>query len=198
MLGFGAYPEDVRVVVAGLVGVFDGGLGFADAAEATDGGRLSERGGLIATEQGVQAGEDLFAAGEEGVAEKRDSEEVLRRGGLGGWWRKWRLVWMADGLGLDLFEDAANASGDVQVGLIAVLPGGNRTVVAGKGFEFGEEGALPVGGAEEDGEDAGGPGLVTLHGLVHLGAVYVFRAKVVGADGPRLRRPFSLASQAHH
>ena len=82
----------------------------------------------------------------------------------------------------DIFEDGEQGGGNIGESLILVIPGGDGSGVGGEGFEFGEGGAFPEDGAEEDGEDAGGTGLVALHGLVHLAAIGVFGVEVVGAD----------------
>jgi hypothetical protein len=49
----GVDPQDAMVIVAVAMGVFHGGLRFADAAQSADGLRLCEDGGFAGGEIGV-------------------------------------------------------------------------------------------------------------------------------------------------
>lgn len=63
---FGAQPPDQVVLEGEAVGVFQGGLGFADAAEAVE--VLGEDGGAFLVQSVVEGGEQVLPAGEVGVA----------------------------------------------------------------------------------------------------------------------------------
>jgi hypothetical protein len=70
------------VVFPVKIGVFNGGLGFADAAESADGRGLDEGSGLAGEQHSAQVAKNLFAACEEWVAPERDMPDGrLRRVG---------------------------------------------------------------------------------------------------------------------
>jgi hypothetical protein len=70
---FGIEPEDGLVPVAIAVGVFDGRLGLADAAQAADG---LGQGGLAAPGEPLpDFGDDLVSTGEELVSRMGDAPQ---------------------------------------------------------------------------------------------------------------------------
>ncbi len=70
--GIGAHPEDGAILLAVAIGVFDGELGFADAAQATDGLHLADGDALAAAQLHVNLSQLLLARGEERIARERD------------------------------------------------------------------------------------------------------------------------------
>jgi hypothetical protein len=76
---FGGDPEGGPVLAAIAVGVLDGGLGLADAAQAADGLDLTEGGPAPLGETLPEVGEDLVSPFEEAVPLK-DGPEWARRG----------------------------------------------------------------------------------------------------------------------
>src|SRR6266487_5981019 len=67
--GLGACPQNGLVVLVVAIGVLDGDLRLADAAQSADGlGRLREGGGLTALQLSVQALKELITSQKEGVA----------------------------------------------------------------------------------------------------------------------------------
>ena len=73
----GIEPEDGLVLVAIAIGVLDGGLGLADAAQAADG--LGQGGPAPLGELLPQVGEDVLASREEGVPRMGDVPESAHR-----------------------------------------------------------------------------------------------------------------------
>jgi hypothetical protein len=85
---FRVEPEDGPVLVAITVGVFDGRLGLADAAQAADG--LGQDGLAAPGEPLPDFSDDLVPTGEELVWRMRDAPERQAQRRRPGWWR-WAL-----------------------------------------------------------------------------------------------------------
>jgi hypothetical protein len=72
----GSCPQDGLVLVSIAIGIFDGGLGLAHAAQSADGLRLRQGRCLRVCELLMQPAQQVFAPREEGVAAKRQGPDL--------------------------------------------------------------------------------------------------------------------------
>ncbi len=116
-----------------------------------------------------------FTTGKERVAAERDVPD----GELHSSWRDAaccaRRAGCGDGYGsgggsagVQVLDGSPDAFDHVCKRIVMCRPPADRFCVRREHLQFGEGSILPIGGAQENGNDAGLPGLVPGYGLVHL------------------------------
>ena len=146
----GVDPVDATgVAEAKAVGVFDGGLGFAEAAGAgDDADALDDGGGAAAAVKGVVDGEEVGGAADEFIGEGTVGEAVLGGEGVDG--RKLGAVERNCSVRAD---DAAEGSADLGIG--GVEEGGGGNIQALDVAEEAREGGEMIAGVEREREEFG-------------------------------------------
>src|SRR5260221_1817088 len=200
LAGSGIYPQHSRVFVTKAIRVFDGYLRLAAAIKTTDYLWLGRGHCFVDYRHVVQVGEDMLAAGEEGIARVRDVPERRACGICCSCQAGKSVRSRLSGSRFDAFNN-------VEQRLLAVGPGSDRCAVGGQSWEPGKWSILPIDDrAQHDGDDASLASRVLLQGMFHLKTVAILGMYKIGTHeqqndlscvqvGVDFSRPF--ASQAN-